>query len=34
MLLLMPVIVRQLQASGKAGDEIVVPAFVVLPVCC
>ena len=31
MLLLMPVIVRQLQASGKAGDEIVVPAFVVLP---
>jgi hypothetical protein len=31
MLLLMPVIVRQLQASGKAGNEIVVPAFVVLP---
>ena len=31
MLLLMPLIVHQLRAVGKAGDEILVPAFVLLP---
>lgn len=31
MLLLMPLIVYQLRAVGKAGDEILVPAFVLLP---
>ena len=31
MLLLMPLIVYQLRAVGKAGDEILVPAFVILP---
>lgn len=31
MVLLMPVIVQQLRATGKAGDEIIVPAFVLLP---
>jgi len=31
MLLLMPLIVYQLRAVGKAGDEILVPAFVMLP---
>lgn len=30
-LLLIPVIVYQLRAVGKAGDEILVPAFVLLP---
>ncbi len=30
-LLLIPVIVYQLRAAGKAGDEILVPAFVMLP---
>ncbi len=29
--LLMPLLVRQLQAAGKAGDEIVAPACVVAP---
>ncbi len=29
--LLMPLIVWQLRATGKAGDEILTPAFVVLP---
>jgi hypothetical protein len=29
--LLMPLLVYQLRAAGKAGDEILVPAFVVLP---
>jgi hypothetical protein len=32
MLLMMPLIVYQLRTVGKAGDEIVVPAFVMLPV--
>ena len=32
MLLLMPLLVYQLRAAGKAGDEILVPAFVLLPV--
>jgi hypothetical protein len=31
MLVLVPVIVWQLRAAGKAGDEILVPAFVLLP---
>jgi hypothetical protein len=31
-ILLMPLLVHQLRAAGKAGDEILVPAFVVLPV--
>jgi len=31
MLLLIPVIVYQLRAAGKAGDEVLVPAFVMLP---
>jgi len=31
MLLLMPLIVYQLRAVGKAGDEVLVPAFVMLP---
>lgn len=31
MLLLMPFLVYQLRAAGKAGDEILVPAFVMLP---
>lgn len=31
MVLLMPLLVYQLRAAGKAGDEILVPAFVVLP---
>ncbi len=31
MLVLMPLIVYQLRAAGKAGDEILVPAFVILP---
>jgi hypothetical protein len=30
-LLLMPLIVYQLRAVGKAGDEILVPAFVMFP---
>jgi hypothetical protein len=30
-LFVLPLVVRQLQASGKAGQEIVVPAFVVWP---
>jgi hypothetical protein len=32
MLAAMPLIVMQLRAAGKAGDEILVPAFVILPV--
>ena len=28
---LMPLVVHQLRAAGKAGDEILVPAFVLLP---
>ncbi len=32
MLLLMPLVVYQLRAVGKAGDEILLPAFVLLPV--
>lgn len=31
MLLVIPVVVYQLRAVGKAGDEILVPAFVLLP---
>ncbi len=31
MMLLMPVIVYQLRATGKAGDEILLPALVLLP---
>ena len=30
-ILLMPLVVYQLRAAGKAGDEILVPAFVILP---
>ena len=31
MMVLMPLMVHQLRAAGKAGDEILVPAFVLLP---
>ena len=31
MLLVMPFIVVQLRAAGKAGDEILMPAFVLFP---
>ena len=31
MLVLVPLLVYQLRAAGKAGDEILVPAFVLLP---
>ena len=32
MLVLIPLLVYQLRAAGKAGDEILLPAFVLLPV--
>jgi hypothetical protein len=31
MMVLMPLLVHQLRAAGKAGDEILIPAFVLLP---
>ena len=30
-MVLMPLLVHQLRAAGKAGDEILIPAFVLLP---